>query len=32
VLLTAARRDGLRWVEVGDPRLRKADRLQAGAR
>jgi len=32
VLLTAARRDGLRWVEVGDPRLRKADKLQTSAR
>ena len=27
VLLTAPRREGLRWIEVGDPRLRKADKL-----
>lgn len=27
VLLTAPRREGLRWIEVSDPRLRKADRL-----
>jgi hypothetical protein len=26
-LLTAPHRDGLRWVDVGDPRLRKADKL-----
>jgi hypothetical protein len=32
VLLTAPRRDGLKWVEVGDPRLRKADKLQTGTR
>ena len=32
VLLTAPRRDGLRWIEVGDPRLRKADKLQASTR
>lgn len=32
VLLTAPRRDGLRWVEVGDPRLRKADKLQTSVR
>jgi hypothetical protein len=31
MLLTAARYDGLRWVDVGDPRVRKADKLQ-GAR
>ena len=28
VLLTAPSRDGLRWIEVGDPQLRKADKLQ----
>lgn len=28
VLLSAPRRDGLRWVEVSDPRARKADKLQ----
>ena len=27
VLLTAPRREGLRWIEVSDPRLRKADKL-----
>jgi helix-turn-helix protein len=27
VLLTAPRREGLRWIEIGDPRLRKADKL-----
>jgi hypothetical protein len=27
VLVTAPRREGLRWIEVGDPRLRKADKL-----
>lgn len=32
VMLTAPRRDGLNWVEVDDPRTRKADRLQPGAR
>jgi hypothetical protein len=32
VLLTAARREGLRWVDVGDPHLRKADRLRPPAR
>ena len=32
VLLTAPRRDGLRWIEVGDPRLRKADKLQTSTR
>ena len=32
VLLTAPRRDGLKWIEVGDPRLRKADKLQTGTR
>jgi transcriptional regulator with XRE-family HTH domain len=32
LLLTAPRRDGLRWLETGDPKLRKADRLQPGTR
>jgi len=32
VLLTAPRRDGLRWIEVGDPRLRKADKLPTSSR
>ncbi len=32
VLLTATRREGLRWVDVGDPRVRKAARLQPPAR
>src|SRR5262245_35312522 len=27
VLLTAPRREGLRWIEVSDPRLRKANKL-----
>ena len=26
--ITAPRREGLRWIEVSDPRLRKADKLQ----
>jgi transcriptional regulator with XRE-family HTH domain len=32
VLATAPRREGLKWIEVGDPRLRKADKLQTSAR
>ena len=32
VLLTAPRREGLRWIEVSDPRVRKADKLQTGTR
>jgi hypothetical protein len=32
VLLTAPRREGLRWIEVTDPRLRKTDKLQTSAR
>ena len=32
VLVTAPRREGLRWIEVGDPRLRKADKLQTTTR
>jgi len=31
MLLTATRYDGLRWVDVGDPQVRKGDKLQ-GAR
>jgi hypothetical protein len=27
-MLMAPQRDGLRWIEVGDPRVRKADKLQ----
>jgi hypothetical protein len=32
VLLSAPRREGLRWIEVSDPRVRKADKLQLGGR
>ncbi|HJZ43917.1 MAG TPA: helix-turn-helix domain-containing protein [Hyphomicrobiaceae bacterium] len=32
MLLTAQRRDGLRWLDAGDPRSRKADKLQTGTR
>jgi hypothetical protein len=32
VLYSAPRRDGLRWVDVGDPQLRKVDKLQSAAR
>jgi Helix-turn-helix domain len=32
MLLTAPRREGLLWVDVGDPRARKTDRLQPGSR
>ena len=32
VLLTAPRREGLKWIEVGDPRLRKADKLPTSPR
>jgi transcriptional regulator with XRE-family HTH domain len=32
MLLTATRREGLKWIEVGDPRLRKADKLQTSTR
>jgi hypothetical protein len=32
VLYSAPRRDGLRWIDVGDPQLRKVDKLQTGAR
>jgi hypothetical protein len=31
-LLTAPRREGLRWIDVGDPRLRKADKLPTSPR
>src|SRR5262249_25941815 len=27
VLYSAPRRDGLRWIDVGDPKLRKVDKL-----
>jgi hypothetical protein len=32
LLLTAPRRDGLRWIEIGDPQLRKADKLSTSPR
>lgn len=32
VLFSAPRRDGLRWVDVGDPQLRKGDKLQTSNR
>jgi hypothetical protein len=32
MLLIAQRRDGLKWLETGDPRSRKADKLQTGTR
>jgi hypothetical protein len=32
VLLSAPRRDGLRWIDVGDPQLRKGDKLSTKAR
>lgn len=32
VLATAPRREGLKWIEVGDPRLRKADKLHTSSR
>jgi hypothetical protein len=32
VLLTAPSRDGLRWIDVGDPQMRKADKLQTESR
>lgn len=31
-LLTAPRREGLTWIDVGDPRLRKADKLPTSRR
>jgi hypothetical protein len=32
MLATAPRREGLKWVDVGDPQVRKADKLQPDAR
>jgi hypothetical protein len=32
MLFTAPRRDGLKWIDVGDPRLRKADKLPTSTR
>jgi hypothetical protein len=32
VLLSAARREGLRWIDIGDPQLRKVDKLPTKAR
>jgi hypothetical protein len=32
MLFSAPTRDGLKWVDVGDPKVRKADRLQPGSR
>jgi transcriptional regulator with XRE-family HTH domain len=32
VLISAPRRDGLRWIDVGDPQLRKVDKLQTSVR
>jgi hypothetical protein len=32
LLLSAPRREGLRWIDVGDPQLRKVDKLQTTAR
>jgi hypothetical protein len=32
VLYSAPRRDGLKWIDVGDPRLRKVDKLSRKAR
>jgi transcriptional regulator with XRE-family HTH domain len=32
VHITAPRREGLRWIEVSDPRLRKADKLETSTR
>ena len=32
VLFSAPRRDGLRWIDVGDPQLRKVDKLQTSNR
>lgn len=32
VLYSAPRRDGLRWIDVGDPRLRKVDKLRTKSR
>jgi hypothetical protein len=32
ILMTAPRREGLRWLETGDPRSRKTDKLPTGPR
>lgn len=32
VQLTAPSRDGLRWIDIGDPQLRKADKLHTSTR
>jgi hypothetical protein len=32
LLLSAPRREGLRWIDIGDPQLRKVDKLQTTAR
>src|SRR5262249_26877391 len=32
LVLTAPRRDGLRWIEIGDPRARKSGKLSSGVR
>jgi transcriptional regulator with XRE-family HTH domain len=32
LLYSAPRRDGLRWIDVGDPRLRKVDKLHTSVR
>jgi hypothetical protein len=32
LLLSAPRRDGLRWIDVGDPQLRKVDKLHTTTR
>jgi hypothetical protein len=32
LLYSAPRRDGLKWIDVGDPRLRKVDKLSTKAR
>lgn len=32
LLYSAPRRDGLRWIDVGDPQLRKVDKLQTSTR
>jgi hypothetical protein len=32
VLYSAPRRDGLRWIDIGDPRLRKVDKLHTSVR
>jgi hypothetical protein len=32
VLATAPTRDGLKWIEIGDPQLRKLDKLPTSGR